>query len=669
MPAIDASPFSPTAQRIRCSTTEPTTPARTRGGLSSCAQFTLDADDRILNHRIAEGDRWLFRHADLTGRSLRALLAECDPVWSARLPDRLAGDETPLFLPDAPGGLAGLGIAIHRLRAGETTSVALTPELAPPSELHQCGLSDLTADNANFARLFLRLRAAESRLEHYVAHLPGVVFHQRADQSFAVIGGGFATLTGLSPDPLHRNGQAFLKLIHEDDEIAFHREIARHADATKPFSLVYRIRNPRTETTVYLLDVRSPVRTASGLLLGHEGVWLDITRQKIAEHRLTSRGWKESLATLTSGLLHDFSNVMTGIHSLSELYHDSLPPEHPLHEGLGLIRDNSSQGQHLLRRIIDLNRENTDEKTYADLAHLVRDQADLLKILLPRGTRLTLPADDLVAPVFIDETAFRQVLVNFAMNSRDALRGPGDIRIGLRLLHDGEPPVGDTQPPLKAVRGAAVEFTFSDNGSGIPAQHIARIFDPFFTTKDVHRGSGLGLYNVRLFAEDHGGAIAVRSHPGEGTDLVLVLPQADLSVTHTGLDDSAAASAGPTRRPRVLYLEPDMTDEDALVEELRAREWEVRTVATVEHFRRHLREESLRLDLIFVRQPQVDATLRDLIATIRREHPGLPIAATITGEDPEELGKSFRTQIDLLVPADFRDRDAADALASRLRLT
>lgn len=638
-------------------------PPQAARGPTSCAQFVIDRQDRIIAHRIASTDAHFARAGELSGQSLRQLLADLTPTWTSQLPETLFASEEPLFLPELQPGVAGVGLAVHRLRSGDQMSVTLVPELAPAAQLKQVGLADFSPDTPTFAKLFLRLRTLENRLDQTLTLLPGVVFNQRVDFSFASIGPGFEALFGLPPESLAKNGQPFLQLIHENDERSFHAELERTATATRPSSMVYRMLNKQSGTYLYILDIRTPVRTPGGLLLGYEGIWLDITRQKIAEHRLNTRAWKESLATLTSGLLHDFSNVMTGIFSLSDLYHNTLPARHPLRDGLGLIKDNAAQAQRLVRKIIDLNRETSGEKTYVNLGRLVREQMDLIKVILPRGTQLSGPAADNDWPVFIDETAFRQTVVNLAMNARDALRGPGDIRLLLRSLLPGEPPTAGTQPPLQPISEPAVEFIFTDNGTGIAPTHLNRVFDPFFTTKDASRGSGLGLYHARLFAEGHGGRIAVRSTLGRGTEIVIVLPLANLDRAKT----PAPGEPAIPRTIRGLYLEPDMTDEGPLVEALRAREWAIRTIATFEHARRHLREEGAKLDFVLVRQAEPDTALRVFLAELRRDHPGLRVALNLTDSAADEAG-GLRAQVDLFLPNGINEVDATDSLAKLLRL-
>jgi len=635
------------------------------GGPASCALFVIDRSDTILAHRITEPDSWFHREADLTGKSLRALLAEQNPEWGQQLPASLFEQEETFYLPDVAPGAPGLVLAVHRLLCGGQMHVTLAPELAPRDLLKHAGIADFTPDPATFAKLFLRLRTVENRLDHYLAHLPGVVFNQRADLSFAFIGPGCEALVGLESQSLSKDSQALLRLIHPSDERGYYQELDRNAASTKPFSLVYRVLNPLTGTYLYLLDVRSPVRSSGGLLLGYEGVWLDITRQKIAEYRLTTHAWKESISSLTSGLLDEFSTAMTGIYSLSELYHNKLPAKHPLHDGLGLIKDNAAQAQSLLRKIIELNRDTAGEKSYANVGKLVRDQLDLLKIVLPRGTRITSPLSEGSWPVLIDETAFRQTLINFALNSRDALRDAGEIRIQLRRLEPGDEPLTGATPPLPPVSAPSLELIFSDNGVGIVAGHLPRIFDPFFTTKESNRGAGLGLYHARLFAEAHGGQVAVRSTCGRGTELVLILPLADLSLAKSS--SRPAAAKQPGRHIRVLYYEPGLTGDATILDELYQPDWDVLTVCTQEHARRVLREQGRRLELVIIRQPRADAELRILLAEIRRDHPGLPIALALTYQRSSELPASLRSQVDLLLPAGLRDRDAADSFAKLLR--
>lgn len=642
--------------------------ARSPGAPSAPADhalFVLGADDTIVSAQVGSAAHSFFQNLELRGRNLRALLLQLRPDWASHLPAALAGGDSPIHLPEATVGASGVVLALHRLPHGEVTFVTAVTELAPPEWLRESGMADFQPDPRTFAKLFVRLRTVESRLERYLNHLPGVVFHQRADLSFSFVSAGSTALLGLEPEALLRDSHALLRLIHPADERAYYHELDRNADSARSFSLIYRVAHPRTQACQYLLDVRSPIRSAGGLLLGYEGVWLDVTRQKIAEHGLTARAWKETLSTLMSRVLDEFGTVSTGILSLSELYHSTVPDTHPLHEGLMLIKDHAAQAQRLVRKIAELNRVAPGDRTYVSLAKVVRDQLELLRVILPRGTSVSGPDSDIDCPAYLDEATLRQTLVNLAMNAQDALPQGGEIRLTLRRLEPGDAPTAATLPPLPSPAVPTAELVFSDNGCGIQAEDQPRIFDPFFSTKDSARGSGLGLYHARLFAESHGGHIAVRSAPGRGTDLVLHLPLADLSLAGVAPPIPFAASTKPIH---VLFFDPAAPEEPPLLDTLRQRGWNVRTVATAEHAHRVLREEGVRLDLLLVRHRSADPSPRLLLAEVRRDHPGLPLVLLTGGRHRAAAPAPLRSQVDLVLTPDLGDRDAADSMTKLLRL-
>jgi hypothetical protein len=211
-----------------------------------------------------------------------------------------------------------------------------------------------------------------------------------------------------------------------------------------------------------------------------------------------------------------------------------------------------------------------------------------------------------------------------------------------------------------------IELVFTDNGSGVSPAHLSRVFDPFFSTKEADRGAGLGLYYAKVFAEDHGGSIAIRSTLGRSTDIVLLLPVADLSLGNAsarGLDATRA------RKIRVLFFNPSEADSPSLTEAMGQREWEVKTVSTTEHVRRMIKEEGVKLHALVLRPSQIDSDLRILLAELHRDHPGLPIALGLSVPAAAQLASSIRSQVDLVFSTDIADRDAVESLAKFLRLS
>src|SRR3984957_5017547 len=170
---------------------------------------------------------------------------------------------------------------------------------------------------------------------------PCVIFSQRPDFSLQFASQNIKELTGLDSDDWCGQRDPFWELVHESDAADLRQQFKRAAQSNSPVTNTYRIRHALTGRVAYILEHRQPISNPPGLLLGYEVVWLDVTRQTIAERRLSTAAWKETLAVLTLGMAHDFTNVISGIHSLSESFLAQMDDQHPFHEGLSLIKKSS----------------------------------------------------------------------------------------------------------------------------------------------------------------------------------------------------------------------------------------------------------------------------------------------------------------------------------------
>jgi signal transduction histidine kinase len=329
-------------------------------------------------------------------------------------------------------------------------------------------------------------------------------------------------------------------VVHESDAEELKQQIKQANRTPGGVSVTYRVKNLKTGRVAYILEHRQAVVTNSNLVLGYEGVWLDITRQTIAEKRLSTAAWKETLAVLTMGLAHDFSNVMAGIHSLSESFLAQVDSLHPFHEGLTLIKQNSLQASQLVQRIINLHHGKTGERNYCNLNEIITDLVELGRKIIPRRIEVKVELSNEPLHLYLDFVEFRQVIINLVLNAADAMPQRGEL-LFRTSLHQDLPALDHFQGQLP--RLPSVCLTVKDNGCGIEARHIASIFDPFFTTKPMEKGSGLGLYNARLFIEKHHGAISVDSIEGAGTTFRIWLPLSDF----TEGEREAEISAGVRR--------------------------------------------------------------------------------------------------------------------------
>jgi len=472
---------------------------------------------------------------ELTGQSLAKLLGQRDPEWERSVRDFLSQSAAFDRL-ELPSQRAAQRLAMEICRHADFQIVRLASVLPPARELEELFPApswERLAVNDTFQRVL----RAEAQLENLSYRWPGIIFSQRPDFTFAFVSPKIEELTGISAQEWRRNSKHFWHVVHESDAEPLMARLRNGVRSPGDMTGMFRIRHVETGRVTYLWEHRQPVRSSNGLLLSYEGIWLDITRQTIAERRLLNMSWKENLGTLTMGLAHDFCNIMTGIISLSETYEASLEENSSLRDGLNLIRSTAMQAGQLSNRLRQLHQGSPGEKNYHDLNEIVATLADVLQKVLPRRARVQTDLATKQLPIYTDAFELRQVIVNLAMNAVDAMPDGGNL-IFRTSFHEEPPDAANVQGSLPKV--PTVCLSVSDTGVGIPQRMFNSIFDPFFTTKPLGKGSGLGLYNTRLFAEKHSAAISVESRERVGTTFHIWFPMANFT---------EAESALPANRP------------------------------------------------------------------------------------------------------------------------
>jgi nitrogen-specific signal transduction histidine kinase len=289
-------------------------------------------------------------------------------------------------------------------------------------------------------------------------------------------------------------------------------------------------------------------------VLSYEGFWLDVTRQTLAERRLATAAWKETISLLALGLSHDFNNVLAGISGLSESLICQMEPDHPSQEGLVLVRQKSRQAAQLIQKIAQLHDSKTGTRTYRNLNEVAQESVELLRTVVPRRLDLVVKLDATPLPLYVDGVELQQVLFQMALNAADAMHGQGQLTLRTSR-HEAIAPLDCRVGSLPKPPAACLEV--ADTGTGIQPRLLPFLFDPFFTTKPMNRGSGLGLYNARLFAERHNGGISVQSQEGLGTTFALWLPLADFTEA-----DQAWEQSRQRRRNLLLTAQPGKLCDD-----------------------------------------------------------------------------------------------------------
>jgi signal transduction histidine kinase len=524
--------------------------------------------------------------------------------------------------------------------------VRLNSVLPPMRELVEEGGGGRPGELPEQQQLRLRLLRAESQLESLMQRWPGVVFSQRPDFSFHYVKGSIEALTGVTPEAWCSQPRRFWEVVHEADVDELKRQCRQAARMPAGVTTTYRLRHAVTGKMSYILEHRQAAVSRSGLVLGYEGLWLDVTRQTLAEKRLSTAAWKETLALVTMGLAHDFSNQLSGILSLTELVLSQLGRENPSAPTLDLIKQSALQASQLVHRIVNLHRSKTGLRQYLDLNQIVSELGELVRKVLPRRIVVETELAPGQLPVYLEAVEFRQVVLNLALNAADAMPQRG--RLSFRVsVHTAAPTLTHCQGEFP--RLPCVCLAVQDNGTGIAARHLPHIFDPFFTTKPLTKGSGLGLYNARMFVQEHGGAVSVESTEGAGTTFCLWLPQADFTEA-----ERMAAENAERRRSVLLVGQPGLATE-SVTEFLRTHNFYVVATHSPARALELLATEESSLHGVVVLADPGDSAMLALIPDLRARHPAKQTALQLIGGTADQIDNRVLDSAGLVLASNLEE--------------
>ena len=266
------------------------------------------------------------------------------------------------------------------------------------------------------------------------------------------------------------------------------------------------------------------------------GLTVDVTEQRAVEEHLRQSHRLEAVGQLAGGIAHDFNNLLTVIIGLSGLALTA--GEKKSREHLEEIASAGRQASELVARLLAFSRMQAVEPRLVDLNEVVGSSRKLLAQLLGERIDLLTDLEPGPLPIVADPGQLEQIVINLAMNARDAMPGRGGLTIHTERIVDGEP---------------RVSLAIEDTGHGMDERTRERIFDPFFTTKEPGKGTGLGLSIVHGIVEQAGGEISVDSEPGRGTRVTVVMPRAETAPEPLGGPRGEVAAHDEGRR--VLLVE------------------------------------------------------------------------------------------------------------------
>jgi two-component system cell cycle sensor histidine kinase/response regulator CckA len=394
----------------------------------------------------------------------------------------------------------------------------------------------------------------------------------------------------------------------------------------------------RGELSLLLFAKR--LETAAGEPPGLLLQFIDRTEQQKLETQFTQSQKMQAVGQLAGGIAHDFNNLLTAMIGFSDLLLLRHKPGDASFGDIMQIKQNANRAANLVRQLLAFSRQQTLQPRVLNITDALAELSNLLRRLIGENIELKMVHGREVGLVKVDQGQFEQVVINLAVNARDAMAHGGRLTIRTSNVTTTAPVVrgSEEMPP-----GEYVAIEVIDTGIGIPPDNINRIFDPFFSTKEVGSGTGLGLSTVYGIVRQTGGFIFVDSRPGEGTHFTIYLP------LHR-VEETKAAAAAELRDPqardltgagRILLVE----DEDPVrvfsARALRNKGYEVIEARSGEQALDHLAKYERDIDLLItdVVMPKMDGPT--LIRRVRAVRPDIKVIC-ISGYAEDR----FRERID-----------------------
>jgi two-component system cell cycle sensor histidine kinase/response regulator CckA len=591
---------------------------------SPSLMMVIGSDGKVKDINRATLESLRYAREDLIGEdSLSFVVPEDRPRAAERLEANFRGETVE---PQETGVYAKNG-SIHTFLC--TPAVLVDDEEGAPAALFSG--TDVTERGET-------RRALHESEERYRA-----IFEESTDVVYITSRDG--KLIDISPSAESLFGRPRLELIGADvrplyadpeERMRFQREIEERG-FVKEFEV--RFLGP-DGSELYCLLTSSLRRDADGAVIGYHGIIRDITDRRRAEDeresmeaQLLQAQKMEAVGTLASGVAHDFNNLLTAIQGFADLAMSSAEGSGRLYGDLRKIRSAADRGAALTRQLLLFSRRQSVQRVPLDLNRTAKGLLGILSPLIGEDVAMKTDLEPELRPVLADEGSIQQIIMNLAVNARDAMPEGGRLVIATKNVDfDDEPASGD--PGARA--GEFVSLSVTDTGVGMDPVTVQRVLEPFFSTKDPGKGTGLGLSVVYGIVQQHEGWLDIRSTPGRGSTFEIYLPatsaRPDRSLRSSEYQDwSLTNTTG--QGERILVVEDEGAVRELAVKVLRQSGYEVLEAGTVAAALSVFEEQEGHFDLIFSDVILPDHTGIRLAEMLPEMKPDLPFLLSSGHDD------------------------------------
>src|SRR5882757_1375761 len=440
-----------------------------------------------------------------------------------------------------------------RMRGGKTMPVRLYHKLAFGADGVPGASRTLVISRARDERPDPQ-RAAEVRFMRFFDHTPMAI--ATVDRSGAVVRANarFAKLAqGVSPDGAA--SKSIFRTVNARDRHLLIAAINQAADGQGDIAPVEAMLEGARERwgQFFVTSVEEDERETEAAIV----YMLETTERRALENQINQSQKMDMVGQLAGGIAHDFNNVLSAIMMANDFLLNAHKPTDPSFQDIMQIKQNATRAATLVRQLLAFSRRQTLRPQVLDLGDALSDLTMLLRRLIGEKVKLDLVHGRDLWPVKVDVSQFEQVIVNLAVNARDAMPDGGKLTVRTVNM----PAQEAEKLSYKGMPAADyVRIDVTDTGTGIPPDIVDKIFEPFFSTKEVGKGTGLGLSTVYGIVKQTGGFIYVDSEANEGTSFHIFLPR-----HHPELEVHPAAVNGAAKEPAEAKPRTDLTGQGTIL--------------------------------------------------------------------------------------------------------